>query len=200
MEKPATNQYPIHPLIKKRWSTLAFDNRPVETEKLQSLLEATRWSASCYNEQPWYFILETKDNEEGYNRLFSCIVPANQTWVKNAPVLMLGIAKTTFTHNDKPNRHGVYDLGASIAFLSLQAVELGLVIHQMGGFDPDLARELYHIPDGYEIITAVAIGYQGNVEQLPEDLQKRELSPRQRKELSSFVFSGTWRDTSPIVL
>ena len=74
MEKPADNQYPIHELIKQRWSPLAFNIRPVEPEKIASLLEAARWAASCFNEQPWFFIVATQDNAQEYEKLFSCLV------------------------------------------------------------------------------------------------------------------------------
>ena len=134
MEKPADNQYPIHELIKQRWSPLAFNIRPVEPEKIASLLEAARWAASCFNEQPWFFIVATQDNAQEYEKLFSCLVEANQTWAKDAPLLMLSVAKLSFTRNNKPNRHALHDLGFAVGNLTLQAQALGLFVHQMGGF------------------------------------------------------------------
>ncbi|EAM48970.1 nitroreductase family protein [Crocosphaera watsonii WH 8501] len=195
MEKPADNQYPIHELIKQRWSPLAFNIRPVEPEKIASLLEAARWAASCFNEQPWFFIVATQDNAQEYEKLFSCLVEANQTWAKDAPLLMLSVAKLSFTRNNKPNRHALHDVGFAVGNLTLQAQALGLFVHQMGGFDADKARTLYSIPEDYEPVAAIAIGYPGNLSQLDEDLQQRELSPRSRKPLTEFVFRGNWNQS-----
>ncbi len=195
MEKPAQTEYPIHELIKQRWSPLAFNSRPIESEKIGSLLEAARWAASCFNEQPWFFIVATQDNTQEYEKLFSCLVEANQKWAKDAPLLMLSVAKLSFQRNNKPNRHALHDVGLAMGNLTLQAQSLGLFLHQMGGFDADKARTLYNIPEDYEPVAAIAVGYPGNVNQLDADLQQRELSPRNRKPLTEFVFSGTWNNS-----
>ena len=192
MEKPASNQYYLHELIKQRWSPLAFNTRPIETEKIGSLLEAARWAASCFNEQPWFFIVATQDDPQEYEKLLSCLVEANQKWAKDAPLLMLSVAKLFFEHNNKPNRHAFHDIGLAVGNLTLQAQSLGLFVHQMGGFDADKARRLYHIPQDYEPVAAIAIGYPGNVSQLDPDLHERQLSPRTRKPLRDFVFRDTW--------
>jgi nitroreductase len=193
IKKPAQTKYPIHELIANRWSPVSFDSQKmVESEKIGSLLEAARWSASCYNEQPWRFLIATKDNPQEYQKLFSCIMEGNQKWVKNAPVLMIAVAKLNFTHNNQPNRHAFHDIGLAIANLTIQAQALGLIVHQMGGFERHKARELYHIPEDYEAITAIAIGYQGDVQDLEPDLQKRELSARTRKPLEDLVFINQW--------
>ncbi|MGB5594777.1 MAG: nitroreductase family protein [Crocosphaera sp.] len=192
MEKPAQTEYPIHELIKQRWSPLAFNTRPIEPEKIGSLLEAARWAASCFNDQPWFFIVATQDNTKEYEKLFSCLVEANQKWAKDAPLLMLSVARLSFQQNNKPNRHALHDVGLAMGNLTLQAQSLGLFLHQMGGFDADKARTLYNIPEDYEPVAAIAVGYPGNVNQLDADLQQRELSPRSRKPLTDFVFSGTW--------
>jgi nitroreductase len=192
MKKIAQTQYPIHELIANRWSPVAFDSRMVEPEKIGSLLEAARWAGSCFNEQPWFFMLATKDNPEEYQKLLSCIVEANQKWAKNAPVLMISVAKLYFERNHKPNRHAFHDVGLAVGNLTLQAEALGLHVHQMGGFDVDRAREVYHLPPRFEPVTAIAFGYPGDVKQLETELQQRELSPRQRKSLDDFVFQSSW--------
>ncbi|MDM9379559.1 nitroreductase family protein [Chlorogloeopsis sp. ULAP01] len=199
MEKPANSQYPIDQLLQKRWSPLAFAKQQVEPEKLCSLLEASRWAASSYNEQPWHFIVATQDNPEEFNRLLSCLAEGNQVWAKNAPVLMLSVAKLYFEKNGKENRHAFHDVGAAACSMATQATSLGLFIHQMAGFDVSKARELYSIPEGYEPVAAIAVGYPGNPEELPEQYQQREFAPRQRQPLETFVFTGSWGETSPVV-
>jgi nitroreductase len=193
MEKPAQNQYPIHDLIKYRWSPVIFNNsKMVESEKIASLLEAAKWSPSCFNEQPWSFIVATKENPEEYEKLFSCIVEGNQKWVQNVPVLMMAIAKLNFASNNNFNRHAFHDVGLALGNLTLQAESMGLRVHQMGGFYIEKTREVYQIPEGYEPITAIAIGYEGDMDAAETDLQKRDNSPRIRKPLQEFVFSNTW--------
>ena len=198
-EKPAETQYPIHDLIKRRWSPRAFSAQAVEREKLLSLLEAARWAASCFNEQPWSFIVATKESEEEYERLLGCLVESNARWARQAPVLMLSVAKLNFERNAKPNRHAFHDVGQAAASLTLQATALGLVVHQMAGFDVAKAREQFNIPEGYEPVAAIAVGYQGDAGSLPEDLREKEVAPRTRRPLESFVYTGTWGQTSPFL-
>jgi nitroreductase len=199
MEKLAENQYPVHELIKRRWSPRAFSAQPVEPEKLRSLLEAARWAASCFNAQPWSFIVATKDNAEEHERLLGCLVEANARWAGSAPVLMLSVAQLNFEHNGKPNRHALHDVGLAVATLTLEATARGLALHQMAGFDLAKAREQFKIPNGYEPVAAIALGYADSPESLPEELREKELAPRTRRPLESFVFAGSFGQTSPLL-
>lgn len=198
-DKLANTQYPIHDLLRQRWSPLAFSERMVEPEKLHSVLEAASWAASSYNEQPWSFIVATKDNQGEFERLLSCLAEGNQEWAINAPVLMLSVAKLHFERNGVENRHAFHDVGAAAAQLAIQATANGLFIHQMAGFDVPKAKEVYSIPEGYEPVAAIALGYLGDPQTLSEKLQQREASSRSRKSLEKFVFSGSWNQASPIV-
>ena len=197
LKRPAETSTAIHDLIAHRWSPRAFDSKPVEPEKLRSLFEAARWAPSSYNAQPWYFIVGTKDNPENYNRVLESLVEFNQGWAKNAPVLALSVAKLKFD-DGKPNRHAFHDVGQAAANLSLQAEALGLSVHQMAGIDPEKARKLFDIPADYEAVAGIAIGYAGEPASLPDGLRERELAPRQRKPLDSFVFTGSWGKTLPL--
>ncbi|GAC1470782.1 MAG: hypothetical protein NVS2B14_14920 [Chamaesiphon sp.] len=199
MEKPADTQYPIHELIKKRWSPRAFSEKMVEQEVLQSILEAARWAPSSFNEQPWSFIIATKQDRTEYDRLLSCLTESNILWAQQAPVLMISVAKHHFERNGKENRHAFHDVGLAVENLVIQAVELGVFVHQMAGFDIDKARELYSIPNGYEPVAAIAIGYLGDPQALPEQLRDRELAARTRKPLEAFVYTGRWGEASTLV-
>ena len=199
-EKRASIDYPISELIAERWSPYAFDNRLVPDADLRSLFEAARWAPSSYNEQPWSYIVATRDNSEQFQRLLSCLVDANQVWAKAAPVLALGVVSLKFARNAKDNRAAVHDLGLASGNLVLEATARGLFVHQMIGILPDRAREIYEIPEGYEAWTGLAIGYRGDPTNLPESLRERERTPRQRKPLHEFVFNGKWRNPSPLVL
>ena len=192
-------EVPVHDLIRERRSPLAYSDRPVGTGELRSLLEAARWAASSFNQQPWHFIVATKEVPAEYERLLGCLAPANALWAQHAPVLMLTVAKLTFDANGAPNRHALHDVGQAAAGLALQATALGLAAHQMGGFDGERARAEFSIPGDYEPVAAIAVGYPGDPESLPERLRAREGAPRTRRGLGEFVFTGRWGRTSPVV-
>jgi nitroreductase len=194
-EKKASTEYPIHKLLTERWSPYAFDARPVSSADLGSLFEAVRWSASSYNEQPWNYIVATKENPDHFQQVLSCLVEGNQIWAKNAPVLALAIARLKFALNNKDNPAAIHDLGLASGNLSVEATARGICVHQMIGILPDKARDLFEIPEGYEALTALAIGYRGDPMTLPDPLKERDLTPRQRKPLSQFVFSDKWGES-----
>lgn len=193
MEKPAENAHPIEELLRRRWSPRAFAERPIEPEKLLRMFEAARWSASCFNEQPWSFIVATRDDEAEFARLLSCLVEGNQAWASHAPVLMVSVARLNFVQNDKPNRHAIHDVGLATAQMIVQAMAMGLFVHPMAGFHPDKVRELYGVPQGYEPVAAIAAGYPGDPATLSESLRQRELAPRLRKPQEEFVSRGRLR-------
>lgn len=199
MQKPTANDYPIHELLRQRWSPRSFSERPVPVDVLRSLFEAARWAASCFNDQPWAYIVATNDDAEGFARMASVLVEGNMTWASRAPVLALSVARSNFHHNNTPNRHAFHDVGAASASLTIEATERGLAVHQMGGFFVDRAREVFQIPVAWEPVAAMAMGYPGEVDTLPEKLRERELAPRTRKPLTEMVMAATWDQVSPIV-
>jgi len=192
MNKPAATDHPVHELIRERWSPRAFSDKPVSAEVLRSLFEAARWAPSSSNEQPWAFIVAIKDDHATHAKLLSTLVEFNQTWAKKAPVLAIAISELAFARNGNPNRNAFYDTGAAVAHLTAEATARGLFIHQMAGFDPHKAIELFNIPAGWEPIAAFVIGYPGDPESLPDSLRERETAPRSRKPLAEFVMSGNW--------
>jgi nitroreductase len=199
MLKAAPADYPIHELLRNRWSPRAFSDKPVPPEILRSLFEAARWAPSSSNEQPWAFLVATKDDPEAHARLLNVLVETNQFWAKHAPVLAVAISELEFARTGQPNRNAFYDTGGAVAALILEATSRGLFVHQMAGFDPQKTIDLYQIPKGWQPIAAFVIGYYGNPHSLPENLREREHAPRPRKPLSSFVMSGHWGHPAPFV-
>lgn len=197
MEKVAHPDHPILPLITQRWSPRTFSPQPLGSDTLASLFEAARWSASSYNAQPWSFFVATQDQPEAYQKLLDCLIPFNQAWAKQAPVLVAIIAQLNFKHNGKPNGWAHYDAGQSAAILSLQATSMGLFVHQMAGFEPDKVTQLLSLSEEFQPAAMMAIGYPGDPASLPAELQEQELAPRIRQPLSSFVFAGSWGQPAP---
>ena len=192
MDKIAPAAYPIAELIAKRWSPRAFLDKPIEEEKIMSLFEAARWAPSAYNEQPWRFLIATKEDSYLYTKMLSCLAEANQVWAKAAPLLLILVVKKDFDFNGKPNRWAMHDCGLALENLLLEAVDLGLAAHPMAGFSADLVRSGYSVPEGYEPLVAVAVGYPCPSDMLEGALREREEDPRERKELSELVFSEAW--------
>jgi len=191
--KPAPADAGLHELIRERWSPRAFSGDPIPPAALDSLLEAARWAPSSMNEQPWSFILADRHSDpQGYARLESTLMEANRAWAGSAPVLGIAVARLAFARTGKPNRWAAYDTGQAVAQLTLQAVAVGLSVHQMGGFDADKARQLLGIPDGYEPVAALAIGYPGDDGDLSPEMRARELAPRQRRPATEWVYRSRW--------
>lgn len=192
-QKSAQTATELLPSIRDRWSPRAFSAKQVTNDLLHKLLEAAQWAASSFNEQPWRFIVATKQNPDAFARALSCLARANQEWARHAPVLILTVVKEQFTKNGKPNRCAEHDLGLAMGNFSAQATAEGLVLHQMAGIEADTIRELYGVPEGYHPVTAVALGYQGDPESLPDGWMKdSELETRTRKGLAEVVFTETW--------
>jgi nitroreductase len=198
MQKPAPINFPVHDLIRDRWSPRAFANKLIEPAVLASLFEAARWAPSSNNEQPWAYLVATKDDEENFAKMLSVLVEFNAGWAKQAAVLVIAVSHLNF-QSGTPNRNAFYDTGAATALLSVEATARGLAVHQMAGFDPAKAKQVFEIPEDWEPIAAIAIGCPGDPNSLPQKLHDRELAPRTRKPLSEFVMSSRWGHTSPIV-
>lgn len=200
MQKPAPTEFPVHDLIRNRWSPRAFAHKPVPPDVLRSLFEAARWAPSSNNEQPWAYLVATHEDRENFEKMLSVLVEFNANWAKHTPVLAIAIVELAFAKNNAPNRVAQYDVGAATALLSVEATSRGLAVHQMAGLDPDKARQVFEIPAGWDALAAIAIGYPGDPESLPQPLRDRELAPRVRKPLSKFVMTGRWGHTSSFVL
>jgi len=199
MSKIAVTDHPIHSLLASRWSPCAFADRSVDPVELRSLFEAARWAPSSYNEQPWSYLVAVREDAEGFARLLSCLVEANRAWARHAPVLALGLTRERFSRNDKPNAAAQHDLGLAAGNLLVEASARGLSVHQMIGILPDRARALYRIPEHTRALTALAIGYLGAPERLPEGMRARDLMPRSRRPLREFVFAERYGEPSPLL-
>ncbi len=187
ISKPAQTEVPIHGLIAKRWSARAFSTRSVEKTKLLSILEAARWAPSSRNEQPWRYIVFTEGNPDKLKEAQSVLLEIN-SYAKRAPILICAMAKKSYTDNGNHNRLHLHDLGAANENMFLESFNQGLIMHEMGGFNREKARDLFRISDEYEVGIMIAIGYQDTHNILPDRYKEKALMPRERKPLSEIVF------------
>lgn len=196
-QKHATTSVNIHELIAQRWSPRSFDpNKVVSRDDLLALMEAARWAPSCFNDQPWRFVICDKSaDSESWQTAFSLLAEKNQLWAKNAPVLILAVATSKFSHNGSPSRWGMYDTGAASMSLCLQATALGLIVHQMGGYDAVKAREVFGLPDDCTPLAMMAVGYQAEADLLADDFKEQETGPRSRAPLAERFYAGRWGES-----
>ncbi len=183
----------INELIQSRRSKRAFDpSRPISQHSLDALFKAASCAPSAFNEQPWRFIYSIRETD-AFNKLVSFLAPSNQIWAQHAGALLLVVAKKTSSYNGSINRHAIHDVGLAMGMLSIQATELGINVHQMGGFNQQSTEEFFQLPSDYEAITITAIGYLGNPDILEENLKAKELTLTPRKNVSEFAFENNWK-------
>jgi nitroreductase len=191
-QKNAPTDVAIDPLLAGRWSPRAISDKAVSREQLHSVLEAARWAPSSYNMQPWRFMVFDRSHDEtAFKKAFATLVPFNQGWNANVPVLVCVLAKTLTAKGDV-NRTAPYDAGAAAFSLTLQAHSLGLAAHQMSGFDTNAFRETFALPDDVEVIAMIALGHHGDPSALDDVLRERENAPRARVALGDIAFDGAW--------
>jgi nitroreductase len=199
LDKSAPTTHDIHPLLRSRWSPRAFTPAPIPPADVLRLLEAARWTPSAVNEQPWNFLVISREDSEAFNLALSCLAESNAVWAQHASLLILSVARLRMTRDGSENPVALYDLGQAVAHLTVQAAAQNLWVHQMGGFSKERAREVFEIPEDHAPVTFIAVGQLGDPEALPERLRERELAPRERKPLDTFVFGGHWGQSSPLL-
>jgi len=199
MQKPAPAEDIQSLFVHHRWSPYAFSDKIVPPNVLRAIFEAARWAPSSSYLQPWSYMVATKDNPAEFEKLRSVLVDFNAAWTENIPVLAISLGRVKNEKDGQPNRLALHDVGSATAQLTAEAIARGLFVHQMAGFDTDKARTTFHIPEDWHPVAAIAIGYPGDPQSLPDKLRERELGPRVRKPLSEFVMSDTWGHTASFV-
>ena len=193
IKKPAITEQPIHSILSDRWSSRAYDpDQLVSQESFLSLMEAARWSPSCMGDQPWQFIVFHKKDATFWTQALNCLSVGNQNWAMDASILILACARQSFSSNEKPNRWNQYDTGAACENICLQATSIGLVAHQMGGFDVEKTRQLFQIPSQYDLMSFIAICYPLAIEKISAEALVKEKEARKRKPLREIFYTNQW--------
>jgi nitroreductase len=187
--KIAHTQYPVHQLIRKRWSARAFSPDAITPEERNTLLEAAAWAPSSMNEQPWRYYFAHR-GEPAFELMADCLLPGNEPWARKAALMLLCLCDTRFKRNDKENRHAMHDTGAANTQLLLQAAEMEIYGHMMGGYDAQRTADNFAIPPNHEIVCFMALGRRDTPETLEEPYRTREITPRTRLNLNEFAGSA----------
>jgi nitroreductase len=175
-------------LIKKRWSPLSFSPKPVEEFKLKAILEAARYAPSSNNEQPWMFIISTRETPGKFNDFIGFLEESNQVWAKNAYALIISLARMKYVYKDRPNRYAFHDTGMAVSNMLLQATSMDIYVHQMGGYSSERVRQYFNLDEGVEPVAIMALGYLGDGKELTGELLIRHNNRKSRKEISEYAF------------
>lgn len=184
-------RYPINQLFLDRWSSRAMSGEGITQQEVMSLFEAAHWAPSSYNTQTWRFIYAHRDTP-AWDMFFNLMVPDNQSWARNAAVLVVIISYNLFEFNNKPSRTHSFDTGAAWMSLAFQATFMGLIAHAMEGFDYEKTRIDLKIPDDYTVEAMVAIGKPGSLDVLSDEMQKKE-KQSDRKNVEEVIFEGIFQ-------
>ena len=180
-------EHEIDDVFLMRWSPRAFSREPVEEETLLRVFECARWAASSNNEQPWRFLIARSEADR--KKFLDFLVPGNQVWARDAPVLVLIVSKKTFSYNGKDNKVYQFDAGTASGYMTLGCTLNGLIAHGMAGFDADMARATLGIPTDFEPMAVFAIGKHGDKSTLPPDVAAREV-PSGRRPIKESMMEG----------
>ena len=183
-----TAEAPAHEQFVRRWSPRAMSGLALTQDELNILFEAARWSPSCFNSQPWRFVYALSGDKH-WSDMLALLMDMNQVWAQHAGALVAVVAKTTFDHNDQPAPTHAFDTGSAWMAMAMQAQHMGLVTHAMWGVHHDKASEGLGLGDEYTLQAMVAIGHPGQLADLPEKYQEREV-PSPRKSIDEIAFAG----------
>jgi nitroreductase len=181
-------------IIQERWSPYSFSPAPVEKFKLKAMFEAAGYAPSCNNEQPWTFVFTTREDKDIFDDFIGFMVDGNKVWAKNAYAIVISMARTRFSHSDKPNRWAFHDTGMAVAHLLLQAQALDVHVHQMAGYSIEKVKEYFKLGDDIEPIAMMAIGYLGDGSLISPELLKRDEKRRPRRGINEYVFKNSLTD------
>jgi len=169
-------------LLKERFSPYAFTDKQLSEKDLLTLFEAAGKAASAFNEQPWRFVYALKQDEEEFKNIHACLVEGNQSWTANVAALVITVVSKNYAKNGTKNTVRKHDLGLAVGNLSVQAQAMGIHLHQMAGIIPQNAIDKLNIPEGYEPVTAIALGY-----------YEGDSEVKDKKALNEIAFKGTWK-------
>lgn len=182
----------INNLLSKRWSPRSFDSRELTDSQISKLFEAIRWSPSAFNEQPWHFIYADRRDLPAFKNIHACLTEGNQSWTINASMLIITFVKTVFDRNGKSNAYASHDLGGAMANMTIQALDMDLFVHQMAGIQKEVIKDKFNVPEGWEPLTMVAVGFLDSPDKLDEKQRAGEESEQIRHALTDIHSMNKW--------
>ena len=191
MKKTAQTSVELHPVLSERWSPRAYDaDATISDTDLTAFLEAARWAPSANNGQPWRFIVARRGDEH-FQRLQKTLSGFNQIWAPSASLFIVVTTKTV-QEDGQPRTSAMYDAGLAAGLLTVEAHHRGYVVHQIGGFDRDIVKNEFNIPQDIVPIVILAIGKQAPISSITDEaIKAREEAPRTRLPLNDLILAGS---------
>lgn len=184
--KTANTQFPVIDLIRNRWSPRSFSDKMIAEKDLLTILEAGSWAPSANNTQPWRQVYAFRGTE-GFEKIWSALLPGNQPWTKQAAALIVSVGIKELPDSQQKNAYYLHDAGMFHSFMLLQAQSMDIYGHLMAGFDRHQLASLLGLPATEEVVSVMALGYADAPDKLQEPYKTREISPRTRKSLAEFT-------------
>jgi len=152
-------------VIRERKSVRNFDpNRPVEEEKLRTILEAARLAPSSNNTQPWHFVVVRDEKTRDMIAGAAPLGAATNKWMRLAPVIIVCCGKEDVLYHKSAGRlfdkdFFKIDIAIAVEHIVLTAKELGLGTCWAGWFDERKIKNILRIPSGTHVIALLPVGY-----------------------------------------
>ena len=140
--------------IKARYSVRKYADQPIEPEKLAQIMEAGRLAPTASNQQLNKHIIVT-DKDLIRQMVDAC---EGQKWIETAPAILVECASGDRTMICGQSARSM-DGAIAMAYMTLEAVSLGLQFCWLGWFQPEKVRALLNIPEDYVVIAVVPVGY-----------------------------------------
>lgn len=178
--------------IAERRAKRALREDAVPEDVLQRVLTAATYAPSCFNNQPWRFVVVSSKEKLEVAREY---LSSGNYWARKAPVVVLAATKADLDCQLSAGRdYAFFDLGQAVQSMILQAAKEGLIAHPIAGFKPVEIKQAFGIPEEYILLTLVIIGYPGSEDHLSDKHKELEHSERSRKEPSEVVAFNGWID------
>ena len=181
------------PEIEKRRAYRAMSPRTAPDEVVTRIMEAAVLAPSCFNNQPWKFIVVR--NKEVLDQVREHLSSGNY-WAKTAPLIVAVCTRADLDCQLSEGRdYAFFDTGMAAGNMLLQAVREGLYAHPIAGFSPVQVKEVLHVPVDMVLLALVVFGYPGDVSLLNEKHQASETAARVRKEIAESVAYDGWPES-----
>jgi len=180
--------------IETRRARRALNEKAVPQDVLDRIMTAATYAPSCFNNQPWRFLVVNQDKEL---EVVKENLAGGNYWAQKAPVIVLVCTKPEIDCRLSDRRdYAFFSTGLAVENLILQATREGLIAHPIAGYKPVPLKEAFGIDPELILITLVVIGYPGEESHLSDEHRELEHSPRDRKPESQVIMYNRWEENS----
>ncbi|MBN1836393.1 MAG: nitroreductase family protein [Spirochaetales bacterium] len=176
--------------IELRRARRALSDKAVPQEVVERIMTAATWAPSCFNNQPWRFVVVRAKSELETVKGF---LAGGNYWARKSPLIVVVLTEPELDCRLSDRRdYSFFSTGLAVENLVLQAFREGLIAHPIAGYKPEGIKEALGIPQELVLLTLVIIGYPGDEAHLNEKHLALEHSPRDRKPPEEVIRYDRW--------